>query len=187
MTGAILVLFYIAKIFFPKWIVGVAEIPNIVAFGCFVDSHLWAYYLFDSIFAFVGAYLYCCACTRSAKLSRKGLCLVVSSIIILKLCSAFLENIYLPLNYSVLTFFPFLICLADKKITSENFVSCSVCFVVDIMAQALSMAIRDVVLMATHLNSATFFILLIDTWIWRTLLYMFFNHKKSRKGEIENG
>lgn len=183
LTSAILVLFYIAKIFFPELIVGVAEIPSIVKFGNYVDSHKWAYFLFDSMVAFIGAYIYCCACIRNTKLSIKGVLLVVFSIVILKLCSMFLPNIYIPVNYCVFAFFPFLICVFDKTITNDKFISCSICFVVDIMAQALSMQIRDIVLMATHLNSATFFILLIDTWIWRVLLYMFFNYKNKIKGE----
>ena len=45
--GAILIAFYIVKIFFPQFIVGVAEIPSIVAFGNYVDSHEWAKQLFN--------------------------------------------------------------------------------------------------------------------------------------------
>lgn len=38
--GAILVAFYLAKIFFPEFIVGVAEIPAIVNFGNLIDGNI---------------------------------------------------------------------------------------------------------------------------------------------------
>ena len=43
--GAILVAFYLAKIFFPEFIIAIAEIPSIVNIGNYIDSHLWLYYL----------------------------------------------------------------------------------------------------------------------------------------------
>jgi hypothetical protein len=68
--GAILIALYVAKIFFPEFIVGIAEIESVVKFGEYVDTHLWAYYLFTSITSFVIAYFYCCACCRRKYLEK---------------------------------------------------------------------------------------------------------------------
>lgn len=184
LCGVLLVAFYIIKIIYPEFIIGIAETPQIVKIGNYIDNHKWAYYLFDSILSFVGAYLYCGASCRKSRLSLKSILIIIASIILLKLVSEFLPYQYTAINYAFFGFLPFLICLGEKNINKNTFISTSICIFIDIMAQSISMAIRDIVLMATHLNSITFLILLIDTWIWRILLFMFFNYKKK---EIENG
>lgn len=40
--GVILIALYVAKIFFPEFIVGIAEIESVVKFGQYVDTHQWA-------------------------------------------------------------------------------------------------------------------------------------------------
>ena len=45
--GVLLVAFYVAKIFFPQFIVGVAQTPSIVKFGTYVDSNNIYIYLFN--------------------------------------------------------------------------------------------------------------------------------------------
>lgn len=180
--GAILLLFYVAKIFFPEWIVGIAEIPSIVAFGNFVDSHWWASTLFTFLVSFIGGYIYACACCRQNKLSMAQLLILVGTVVFLIICQRFLPKLYSPLNYTAFIVMPFGMAIVGKQVNKENFVSTVVCYSVDIVSQTLSMAIRDIVVMSTCINSATMTILLIDTWILRILLYLFFNHKKE-KGE----
>ena len=182
LCGAILVFFYVAKIFFPEFIVGVAEIPSIVKFGNYVDSHWWSLHLFNATCAFIGLYVYCCACCRIALLSKINTIILIIVIIILEIISKFLPTQYIPINYATFSFLPFVMCCVDKKLNKETFISCSICFFCDIMAQCLSVFIRDVVVIANTLNSATFLILLIDTWIWRWLLYSFFNYNKTQGG-----
>ena len=43
--GCLLAILYLLKLIVPEFVVGVAEIPQIVEFGNYVDSHDWAYYL----------------------------------------------------------------------------------------------------------------------------------------------
>jgi hypothetical protein len=180
--GAILVLFYIAKIFFPEFIVGVAEIPSIVAFGNFVDSHLWAYYLYAFVIAYIGLYIYTCACANSKRLNLFGTIIILGFTVLSFVVQIFAPTIYNAYNYSCFIFIPFLYLLKCNNLTKETFISTVICFIVDIMAQSLSIFIRDIVLLSSCVNSATLTILLIDTWIWRALLYMFFNNK-NQKGE----
>lgn len=70
LCGILLIVFYISKIFFPEWIVGVAETPEIVKFGEFVDSHWWAYYLFTFATSYIGGYVYTCACCKQRVLNK---------------------------------------------------------------------------------------------------------------------
>lgn len=180
--GAILVLFYIAKIFFPEWIVGVAEIPSIVKFGNYVDSHKWAYYLFDGIFSTFIAFIYCCACCRKSKLGIKSLGAIIAFNVILYLVSAFLPHQYTIVNCAIFVFMPFLVCAIERNINKDTFISTSICVFADLIIQVISMEIRDVTMLMSQFNSATFFILLIDMVIWRFLFYSYFNYKNN-KGE----
>lgn len=175
--GAILGVFYILKIACPEFIVGIAEIPSIVALGKYIDTHTWAYILFYIVTAYLGLYLYCCACCRKKFLDWKENLIVFSFISIMLLLYFFVPTLYTPFNYVSLILLPFLILVKNKDLTKLTFISTAVCFAVDIMAQAFSMEIRNLMMIATQVNSATLMILLIDTWIWRALLYFYFNHK----------
>lgn len=178
--GAILVLFYIAKIFFPEFIVGVAEIPSIVAFGNFVDSHLWAYYLYHFTISFIGSILLFSACCKKTKFSLKEYLIIALFMAIGIAIQNILPNIYTTYSYVVQVFVPFLILLISKELKAETFISTAVCFSVDTMAQSLSSVIRDIFTFTNIVNSATITILLIDVWIWRILLCLFFNYKKQK-------
>jgi hypothetical protein len=183
--GAILVLFYIAKIFFPQFIVGVAEIPSVVKFGNYVDSHKWANILFHFAIAFIGGYFYYCACCRTYKLTTIQVLIYTLSIIVSIFLQNFLPTIYTPYTYTIMVFVPFLLLLSNKSISKDTFYSVCICFAIDIMSQALSLQIRDIFIMAKAVNSATLTILAIDTIIWRILLYLYFNYKN--KGDEKNG
>lgn len=175
--GAILGVFYILKIACPEFIVGIAEIPSIVALGKYIDTHLWAYILFYVLTAYAGLYLYCCACCRKKWLDWRENIILLSFIAVMLLLYFFLPNLYTPFNYVSLILLPFLILVKNKDLTKLTFVSTAVCFAVDIMAQAFSMEIRNLLMMTMQVNSATLMILLIDGLIWRALLYFYFNHK----------
>lgn len=175
--GAILGVFYILKIACPEFIVGIAEIPSIVALGKYIDTHTWAYILFYTITSFVCYYLYCCACCRKMYLGWKETLMILGTIAILLFFYFILPSLYTPFNYVSLILLPFLMLLQNKDLTKLTFISTAVCFAVDIMAQAFSMEIRNLLMMTMQVNSATLMILLIDVFIWRALLYFYFNHK----------
>ena len=175
--GAILITFYILKIACPEFIVGVAELPAIVAFGNYVDTHLWAFLIFEFAIGYLGFYLFACACCRKKYLNWQENLIVVGFVAVCLLLYFFAPNLYTPFNYIALILLPFVLLLKNKNLTKLTFTSTAICFAVDIMAQAISMEIRNIVLMASSLNIATLTILLIDTFIWRALLYFYFNHK----------
>lgn len=181
LTGAILVLFYIAKIFFPEFIVGVAEIPSIVKFGNYVDSHKWAHYLYNFSIGFLGGYIYCCACCRVKTLTKKQTLMLVGFLLLGIALQVHLSSVYLSYNFVFIVFMPFCMLWSSKGLGEETFISTVICFTIDIMAQALSSVIKDIVLVAPCINSAIMTILLIDIWIWRILLYLFFNNKNKKE------
>ena len=181
LMGAILVLFYIAKIFFPEFILGVAEVPSIVKFGNYVDTHKWAYHLYNFLFAYFSGYIYCCACCRTKFLNWKANVVLLSCITVLRVVSIFASTYYTALNYCFLLIIPFLSCLLNKNANKDTFISTCSCYIADILAQVLSLAIRNIVIMATSVNSATFSILFIDLVIWRVLFYLYFNHKVEKE------
>lgn len=180
--GAILVFFYIAKLFFPEWIIGVAETPRIVEIGEYIDTHRWAYYLFYFVLTTIPMYFYCCACCRKGKLSKyEGICLA-SFCLISFLIEAFLPDMIFVYNNVAYIALPliFKVMSNDKK---DIFYSTSLCFIVTSFAQALSLSIRDISTLISFPNTATFCILMIDGYIWNILLYLYFNFK----GGKENG
>ena len=181
--GIILVACYIMKIFFPDFIVGVAEIPSIVSFGNYVDSHKWAYYLFNSATSFITMYFYGCACCKINKLNLIEILSLVFIIIFSYFVEAFLPNQLLAYNFAVYLVFVFVICY-NRKINDINiFYSNAICFVITTFAQSISLEIRDISTLISYPNTATYFVLLIDLYIWNILLYLFFNYK----GENNNG
>ena len=179
--GALLLVFYIVKTIFPQFIIGIAEMPSIVKFGNYVDTHIWANLLFSFVVAYLGGYIYYCACYRKRKLDLIENLVLIGFTLLSFLFQYVLTEIYAPYNYVVLILQPFIVLCIKKDFSSKYLVSLCVCFTVDIMSQALSLSIRNIVLMSTQLNSATMFILMIDGLIWRVLLYLFFNNKKVEK------
>lgn len=176
--GAILVFFYIAKLFFPEWIIGVAETPRIVEIGEYIDSHLWAFFVFNIVIGFIYGYIYCGACCRVYKLNCKAIIVLSISIVILLIFSMFIPEHYTAINYLIFYSTPFAICLVNNIASKETYISASICFAVDLLAQILTLEIRDLTTMSTAINSASVFILMIDMLIWRILLYLYFNKKE---------
>lgn len=179
--GVLLIAFYVAKIFFPKFIIGIAEIPSIVRFGNYIATHKWAFCIFNVTISYIGGYIYACACCRVNKLNIKQNLVLLGIVLLGLIFQLFSATIYTPYTYTTLILIPFLLLILDKKLCKETFVSTCSCFCVDIMSQAFSMAIRNIVVLSLWINPATMIILLIDTWIWRILLYLFFNYKTKKE------
>lgn len=175
--GALLVGFYVLKIACPQFIVGVAEIPSIVKFGTFVDSHKIIFYFYHFAVSFFSLYFYCCACCRTKTLCKKQTLTLALFLILGILIQEFLIELYTPYNYMFIVFMPFLMCVISNRLCKETFISTSICFSVDIISQALSSFIRNIVVLSTWVNSSTITILVIDVIIWRVIFYFYFNNK----------
>ena len=176
--GSLLAILYLAKIIFPSFVVGVAEMPSIVKFGTFVDSHWWSYHAFNFVISFITAYFYCCACCRKKKLNKKDVLTVIVGLLILILFELFLPQYYYGANMTILFALPTVMIYLAKQTEIKYLYSTFITFSVHFLAQMLSAEIRDISNMISYPNSATFFVLLIDGFIWLVLLYNYFNYKE---------
>ena len=181
--GAILIAFYVIKIFFPEFVVGVAQIPEVVAFGTYVDTHWWAYYLFTFVVSFVSGYFYCCACCRKPNLSKIEIGILVLEIIILFIIEKLLFEFYFNVNIVFMLLMPTIMCKLNNSSGIKYLFSTITTFSIYSFAQIFSINIRDIGVCVINPNSATFTILVIDAYICLFLLYNFFNNKEIEKIE----
>ena len=177
--GVILLALYVLKIVCPEFVIGVAEIPAIVRFGNYVNSYLWAYYLFTTIVSFTIGYFYCCACCRKRKLRLVDTCIVLAQVLLMAVVQRFLPDYYLCLSIITMLLCPTIICLIDKRSEIKYLYSTIFTFSIHSLAQVVSLSIRDISLKITFPNVATLNILLIDLFIWMLLLYNFYNYKEN--------
>lgn len=178
--GAILVSIYLLKLIFPTFVVGVAEIPSIVAFGNYVDSHLWAYYLFTGLNSFIIGYFYCCACCRKKFLSLRELCILVIEVLLLFVIQKYLPQYYLMLNILCMVIMPTIMNLLNRQQDIKYLYSTVVTLSIHLLSQMFSLMIRDISTIISYPNTATLTILLIDMYIWEFLLYSYYNYKENK-------
>lgn len=187
LCGALLVTFYVIKIFFPQFIISIAETPRIVKIGTAIQSNKWYLHLFNIVVGYISGYIFCCACCRSYRLGWRGSLVLLASVIALRLVAEFIPQHYTTINYVNFVFTPFMVCVSERKISAKTFISTAVCFTVDLTFQVLSMLVRNLPALSTNLNIVSVIILLIDGYIWRVMLYLFFNYKTKNKESEENG
>jgi hypothetical protein len=177
----ILVAIYCVKIINPAFIVGVAETESIVKIGTYIDTHKWAYYLANIIISFVVEYFYCCACCRKIKLKLRDLVVVIISIVISLLAQTFIPQFFSVIDICLLVAMPMIINAMDKNYDASKLYSFGITFIVHNLSQIISLQIRDVALMISQHNFATYIVLLIDAYIWLFVMYNLFNFKKEQK------
>lgn len=183
LMGAILVLFYIAKIFFTSIIIEIAEIPAFVKLGNFVQSNKWYLHIFNFITGYFHGYILYCACLRKPFLSWKGNIVLLCSLVVLRVISEFYPLQYSIFNCAFMVIMPFLVCLWEKNLSNKIFISTVACLGIDLAFEFFSAVVRNLTIITTQPNAVTFLVLLIDLFIWRILLYLFFNNKNTSKGE----
>jgi hypothetical protein len=182
--GALLILFYALKLICPNFVVGVAETPSIVKFGNFVDRNLWACHLFNGITSYFVMLLYTCACCRIKCFNAKEHFYLFVNVLSAILVQVYLPNFALYYNFMGYLIMPLIICLSRKLQDFSIFYFTCICFVITTIAQCLSLEIRGIYSIISYPNTATYFVLLIDAYIWNCLLYLYSNYDK--KGE-QNG
>ena len=176
--GSMLVFFYIAKLFFPQWIIGVAETPRLIEIGTYIDNSIPLKLLTNELIGLVFGYIYCCACLQVPKLDRKGFIIFLTFLTVLVLSPLIDFSFYIIFNYANTLLTPLLIALVSKRLDHKVIISIVICFIVDTASQILSIQIRDLTQMVHNINTATMLVLCIDGYIWKILLYFYFNEKR---------
>lgn len=175
---SILIIFYIIKAIFPEFVIQIAQLDSVVAFGNYVDTHVWAGYLFHFILAFFSGYLYCCACCRKRRLTKLDILVLLTEIMFMFLVQKFFPMYSQALNMVCLILMPAIMCKMNKDTDIKYLYSTATCYTIHTIAQLISLAIRNLGLMMTMPNTATATILVLDVYIWQVLLYNYFNYKE---------
>lgn len=183
LCGVLLVAFYVIKIIYPEFIIGIAETPRLVEIGTKIQSNKWYLHIFNFIVNCIYGYILCCACCRTYRLNWNGKIIFLIFSIFLRLIAEFYPEYYTTMNYIYLIITPYTICAVNKTLSKDTFTSTILCFCADLFFQILSLIVRNLPLLTTKGNVITFLILLIDSLIWRIILYLFFNYKNNIKGD----
>ena len=176
--GIMLIAFYLLKIINPEFVIELSEIDRVVELGEYVDSHKWAYYLFFFIISFAGGYFYVCACCRKKSLKFRDVCILAIEVILLFVVEKYLMQYYVYINWFCMLIMPTIICRLDGRTDIKYLYSTVSCLTIHSIAQLISLEIRNISLMISFPNSATFTVLTIDAFIWLVLLYNFYNFKE---------
>lgn len=170
LCGAILLLIYVAKIFFPEFVVEVAQIESITRIGRYIDTHKSAWYVATTIMTFISYYLICCASCGKKFLNKKEVLIVFATILILYFVQEFLPKQYTVLNIISLILLP---CIFNGK-----FVNTVIVFSATNLLQTITLEVRNIQLMIINYNYATFMVLTIDFYILSALFYCLYNFEK---------
>lgn len=176
--GVLLVVFYLAKMIFPSFVVGVAETPNIVKFGEFVDKNILASFVVNTLTSYLSMFLYTCACCRIKNLSKREHSILFCNVALAFVVQSIYPSFSIYYNFLGYVIMPMLICLCRKNVGGNAFYSTCACYIINILAQCISLEIRGIYSIISYPNTATYLILLIDLYIWNFLLYSYFNFKK---------
>ena len=164
---------YILKIFFPEQFVMSIENETIIAIGNFIDSHVWANYIFGIITSFITYWLYLCAVCRKWYLKWYEIIivfLVIGGSIGLSLLDTNIYSVYSVITFIVLP----LIFKSDLK-------SVAIVFSIHSLSQIMSLTIRNLPMYITSLNNLVILILSLDMYFWLLLFYISFNYIREDK------
>ena len=160
---------YVLKIFIPEQFVLSIEIKVIVDIGNYIDTHMWADYLFGIITSFMTYWLYLCAVCKRWYLKWYE-CLVVFAVIGINIgLSIFDTNVYTAFSISTFVVLPLLF----KGSMSDV----AICYPIQLISHALTLSIRNLPAYMEHINSFTIYMVGIESFIWLILLYLFNNYK----------
>ena len=171
LTMTFLLGFYILKIFFPEQFVMAITNEHIVAFGKFVDEHLWFHIILGTITSFITYWLYTCACCGKTRLGWKVCLIILCAAIGLQIIYYFVDtSIFTPLSISFMLLLPAFI-KADAR-------SIAIVFSTHYIAQWLSLKIRDLPTLLTNVNYATIFLMTVECYFWLLLFYFYNSYRR---------
>lgn len=164
---------YVLKIFFPQEFMMTIQNENIISIGTFIDNHKWLYYICCGITAFITYYLYCCACSGRLRLRWYEVIEIILVIAIVRVVSFYDNTLATSIQLASFIFLP-----AMVKGSLRN---TSITYTIHLLAQSLSLGIRNLPLYLASNNFVTVTLLAIDMYFWLLLLYIIFNYKKKEE------
>ena len=173
LSGALLLLVYVAKTIDTTWFLGIAQSPAVLRVGNYISTHTWAYYAASGALSFFIYFFYCCACCKKLYLNAKELLIVAMAIILLFLAQRFIPKQYTAINMSMMIILPAVFC---GKLGATAF-----CFTTTSLIQSITLEVRNLNTMIANYNFATMLILMIDYYIVLVLLYFLLNYRREEK------
>lgn len=165
---------YILKFFFPEQFLFAIENETIIEIGNYIDSHAWAYYIVGIATSFLTYWLYLCAVCGKRKLSIKEMA-VVLAVIGISIGISFLDEAAVSIvSYISLIALPVLFGCRNIK-------ALAIVFGVHILAQYLSLQIRDLPLFMEQTNTFIFLLMTAECYFWLILFYIIYNYKSEVK------
>lgn len=164
---------YIAKIFFPQEFVMAIQNEQLIAIGNFIDTHKWLYYICGGLTSFATYWLYLCAVSHRRYLKWWECLIIAVYIVIAKIIGTFDINIATAISIASFVVFPI--------ITKGNLKSCGIVYSTHLIAQALSLSIRNLKLYLATTNFITMALMSIDMYLWLFLFYVVFNYKADKE------
>ena len=162
---------YILKIFFPQQFVVAVENPVLIMVGDFIDSHVWADYLFGIMSSFITYWFYLCAVCHRWYL-KWWQCVIVLGVIGTTIGLTFVD-------YAVYTAFSIASFVVLPFIFKSDLKSVAICYPVHLIAQGLTLAIRNLPVFMTHINNLIIHIVGMESFLWLVLFYFLFNYKNN--------
>lgn len=173
LCAGLLLVIYIAKLFFPHFVIEISHTESILKIGHYIDNHKWAWYLASSIVSYFVYYFICCASCKKKSLNLKENLIILTTIIVIYFIKELMPQYYTTINYITMILLP---CIMKAKLLPTTIVFTSLNIL-----QLFTLEIRGLALMVTDFNFATSLILLIDVYILQLLLYLTFNYKGENK------
>jgi hypothetical protein len=170
LCAGLLLVIYIAKLFFPHFVIEVSHTQRIIEIGHYIDNHKWAWYVANTITSYFICYFICTASCQKKFLNYKEHIIIAITLIIMFLVKEFMPQYYTTLNYITMILLP---CIMKAKLLPTTIVFTSLN-----LLQLFTLEIRGLMLMITDFNFATALVLLIDAYILQILLYLALNYKK---------
>ena len=170
LSVAFLVAMYVLKIFFPQEFMMSIQNENIITIGRFIDNHEWLYYVCCGVTAFITYWLYCCACKHSLYLKWYEVLYIVITIVVCRAVNFFDATIATALSYASFLFLPALM--------NGNIKSSAIVYIVHVLAQALSLGIRNLPIYLVDINFITTLLMTLECYFWLLLFYVVFNYRK---------
>ena len=178
LVAVFLTALYVLKIFFPQQFVMAVSSEGIKAVGQFVDDRIWLRYICAGITSFITYWLYCCACSNRYYLKWYECLYILGYVIINRVVNCFDTNIGTALSLCSFVLLPFL--------TKCQLKNCAIVYTFHVIAQSLSLTIRNLVAYLTTANYVTVLLLGIESYLWLTLFYFIFNQKNNKKEIVKN-
>lgn len=173
LSGALLLVVYIAKLFDTEWFLGIAQSENVLKVGNYISTHTWAYYAASACVSFFIYFFYCSACCRKPYLEAKELLIVAASILLCFLVQRYFPKQYTATNISMMIILP--------AIMHGSLGATAIAFTTTNIIQSITLEVRQLNTMVANYNFATLLILMIDYYIMVVLLYFLLNYKREAK------